>query len=73
MFHYLLPFPVALAPPLENGRASGSGAVTFVPFGIPYRVLSRFLLPLRVQESVSRDVVLDDPHVAVEVTPAAQL
>ena len=59
--------------PVENPRASGHGAMTFVPFGIPHGVLSGLLLPLRMLGAVKRDVFLDYPHVAVEVAPAAQL
>ena len=59
--------------PGENPRASGHGAMTFVPFGIPHGVLSGLLLPLRMLGAVKRDVFLDYPHVAVVVAPAAQL
>jgi hypothetical protein len=45
----------------------------FVPLGISRSFLSRFFLPLRTLGAVSRDVFLDYPHVAVEITPAAQL
>ena len=47
--------------------------MTFLPYSIPHGVLSRFVLPLRMLGAIKRDVILDYPHVAVEVTPAAQL
>ena len=47
--------------------------MTFVPFAIPHGVFSGLLLPLRMLGAVKRDVFLDYPHVAVEVTPAAQM
>ena len=59
--------------PPENPRPSGHGAMTFVPLGIPHGVLSGLLLPLRIHGAVGSDVFLDDPHVAVEIAPAAQL
>ena len=59
--------------PGENPRTTGQRAMTFVPFGIPHGVLSGLLLPLRTLGAVSRDVFLDDPHVAVEIAPAAQV
>ena len=57
---WLLPFAGALVPPLENGRASGHGAMTFVPLGVPHGVLSGLLLPLRTLGAVKRDVFFDD-------------
>jgi len=44
-----------------------------VPRRIALRLLSGFSLPLNVLRAVKRDVVLDDPHVAVVVALAAQL
>jgi hypothetical protein len=43
-----------------------------VPRRIAPRLLSGFSLPLNVLGAVSRDVFLDDPHVAVKVALAAQ-
>jgi hypothetical protein len=59
--------------PPEHPRATGHGAMTFVPLGIPHGVLSRFLLPLRMLSAVKLDIFLDYPHVAVVVAPASQL
>ena len=43
-----------------------------VPPRIALRLLGGFSLPLNVLRTVNRDVVLDDPHVAVVVALAAQ-
>jgi hypothetical protein len=43
-----------------------------VPRRIVLRLLSGFSLPLNVLGTISRDVFLDDPHVAVVVALAAQ-
>ncbi len=58
--------------PGKDARAGGNRTMAAVPPRIALRLLSGFSLPLNVLETVNRDVVLDDPHVAVVVALAAQ-
>jgi hypothetical protein len=47
--------------------------VTLVPLNVPQRFLSGFLLPLTPLRTISFHEPFDDPHVAVEIAPAAQV
>ena len=58
--------------PRKDARAAGNRTMAAVPPRIALRFLRRFSLPLNVLGTVSRDLVLDDPHVAVVVALAAQ-
>jgi hypothetical protein len=64
---------VGFVAPRKDARATGNGTMAAVPRRIALRLLSGFSLPLNAHGAVSRDVFLDDPHVAVEIAPAAQV
>ena len=59
--------------PRKDAPAAGNRTMAAVPLRIALRLVSGFSLPLNVLGTVNRDVVLDDPHVAVVVALAAQL
>jgi hypothetical protein len=58
--------------PRKDASATRNGTMAAGPRRIALRLLSGFSLPLNVRGTVKRDVVLDDPHVAVVVALAAQ-